>query len=109
MAKLNSLLCGRCFRSCLVGRKLYSQNYVLRTNFPLNNALRWVPAGSSSLGVRFYSTKRPHDQQWEEEEKRGNRSFVMYLAGLSVLFLGLSFAAVPLYRMFCQVSENLEN
>ena len=35
---------------------------------------------------------------------QGTRSTLYYVAALGVLTLGLSYAAVPLYRIFCQVS-----
>ncbi|KAI4475514.1 hypothetical protein M0802_015118 [Mischocyttarus mexicanus] len=36
------------------------------------------------------------------EEKRNIRSITLYMTGLGILVAGLSYAAVPLYRIFCQ-------
>ena len=36
---------------------------------------------------------------------RSNRSTFIYSTALAVVVLGLSYAAVPLYRMFCQVQD----
>lgn len=50
-----------------------------------------------------------HEQQntresaaWAERQKK-LRSTVYYIVATAVLTVGLSYAAVPLYRMFCQV------
>lgn len=40
------------------------------------------------------------DSQW----KSANRSTVMYMVSLAIAVMGLSYAAVPLYRLFCQAS-----
>lgn len=36
---------------------------------------------------------------------QGTKSTLYYIAAVGVLALGLSYAAVPLYRIFCQVSD----
>lgn len=36
--------------------------------------------------------------------KQRNKSVILYLASVAVLTVGLSYAAVPLYRMFCQAT-----
>lgn len=38
-----------------------------------------------------------------QERLKGARSTLYYVAAAGVLTLGLSYASVPLYRMFCQV------
>ena len=45
---------------------------------------------------RNYSTKRTH-------QSGRNRSTLIYTTATAIIVLGLSYAAVPLYRMFCQV------
>lgn len=40
-----------------------------------------------------------------EKVNKNLRSTVYYIAGIGVLCVGLSYAAVPLYRMFCQVNR----
>ncbi len=58
------------------------------------------------------SAKRPYSEQWRDRNQ-GNgsqtfrnlrrRSTVYYLSALGVLVVGASYAAVPMYRIFCQV------
>uniref|UniRef100_A0A0N4ZKE4 Cytochrome c oxidase assembly protein COX11, mitochondrial n=1 Tax=Parastrongyloides trichosuri TaxID=131310 RepID=A0A0N4ZKE4_PARTI len=38
----------------------------------------------------------------EPKNKEGNRDSMYYVLSLGVLFVGLSFAAIPLYRIFCE-------
>lgn len=38
------------------------------------------------------------------EQKKNIRSTLNYMIALGVMTVGLSYAAVPLYRIFCQVS-----
>ena len=45
---------------------------------------------------RYYSTDRTH-------QSGRNRSTLVYTTAVAIVVLGLSYAAVPLYRMFCQV------
>jgi hypothetical protein len=42
------------------------------------------------------------ESAWAEKQKK-LRSTVYYIVATAVLTVGLSYAAVPLYRMFCQV------
>lgn len=48
--------------------------------------------------------KRLHGTGSNDAQKKNIRSTVYYLSSLGVLTVGLSYAAVPLYKMFCQVS-----
>jgi hypothetical protein len=50
----------------------------------------------SSKRTGSYSSSSP----WE----RANRTTMTYIAALAVAVVGLSYAAVPLYRIFCQAS-----
>ena len=45
---------------------------------------------------RYYTTKRT-------QQSGRNRSTLIYTTATAIVVLGLSYAAVPLYRMFCQV------
>ena len=45
---------------------------------------------------RFYATGR-------NRQSRSNRTTLVYSTAIAIVVLGLSYAAVPLYRMFCQV------
>jgi cytochrome c oxidase assembly protein subunit 11 len=47
--------------------------------------------------------KRTHNTSSNSEQKKRIQSTVYYLSSLGVLTVGLSYAAVPLYKMFCQV------
>jgi len=49
-------------------------------------------------------SKRLHNTSSKNAQKKRIRSTVYYLSSLGVLTVGLSYAAVPLYKMFCQVS-----
>eukprot|EP00047_Mylnosiga_fluctuans_P001009 m.208732 g.208732 ORF g.208732 m.208732 type:complete len:199 (+) comp10132_c1_seq26:408-1004(+) len=48
--------------------------------------------------VRMASTNPPR------RAKQGSASTLMYIASAVVFFLGASYAAVPLYRLFCQAT-----
>lgn len=74
------------------------------------NAARWPVARIRVLKQRnpivstlsrFKSTSNPN----EATQKLKNRSTLYYCTAAGVLFVGLAYAAVPLYRMFCQVSS----
>lgn len=52
-----------------------------------------------STFVRFNSNTNPD----KVSQKLKNRSTLYYATAAGVLFVGLTYAAVPLYRMFCQV------
>ncbi|XP_025411455.1 cytochrome c oxidase assembly protein COX11, mitochondrial [Sipha flava] len=47
-------------------------------------------------------TKHSHSTNSNDEQKKRIRSTVYYLSSMGVLTVGLSYAAVPLYKMFCQ-------
>jgi len=60
--------------------------------------------------VRSFCTSRYRNSNksgYQGGEK--NRSTVYYVVALGVLVGGLSYAAVPLYRIFCQVEFNFVN
>lgn len=54
-------------------------------------------------GTRGFRGSNPFTRQQEEEWRRRNRSAVGYIAAAAVGMVGLSYAAVPLYRLYCQV------
>lgn len=49
--------------------------------------------------------KRSHSTNSNDEQKKRIRSTVYYMSSVGILTVGLSYAAVPLYKMFCQVSK----
>lgn len=53
--------------------------------------------------LRFKSTNTSD----KETLKLKNRSTLYYATAATVLFVGLTYAAVPLYRLFCQVRLKL--
>ncbi|KAL2714698.1 hypothetical protein V1478_015883 [Vespula squamosa] len=60
---------------------------------------------TSSYGIRKISTnvsKNLKKEYYNPEQKRKFRSTALYMTGLGILVAGLSYAAVPLYRIFCQ-------
>ena len=55
---------------------------------------------SSQRGNHKRTGSHPSSSPWE----RANRTTMTYIAALAVAVVGLSYAAVPLYRIFCQAS-----
>ncbi|XP_078146981.1 cytochrome c oxidase assembly protein COX11, mitochondrial isoform X2 [Centroberyx gerrardi] len=92
-----SLLLSRCARSlrCDGSRGLHSQaQRFLWRRIPLR-------FNTQSRGVK--SRKRQTKSQ-EEEWKTRNKTVLTYIAAAGVGMIGLSYAAVPLYRLYCQAS-----
>ena len=50
--------------------------------------------------VRPYSSQSGRNSHW----RSANQSTVTYMVAIAVTVVGLSYAAVPLYRLFCQAS-----
>jgi cytochrome c oxidase assembly protein subunit 11 len=46
-------------------------------------------------------TPRPYSSRTKTDRKLGNRTFLYYTASVMIGFLGLSYAAVPLYELIC--------
>ena len=59
---------------------------------------RW----SSSTGDKQH--RRSDSSHYYYYWKTVNRSTALYMVALTVVVVGLSYAAVPLYRLFCQAS-----
>lgn len=55
----------------------------------------------SNLQIRFNSNNNAD----EASKKLKNRSTLYYATAAVVSFVGLTYAAVPMYRMFCQVNS----
>lgn len=63
-------------------------------------------AGGRALaprGARGLRSSNPFTRGQEEEWRRRNRSALAYIAAAAVGMVGMSYAAVPLYRLYCQV------
>lgn len=77
----------------------------------LMNCLRWPAARISLLNQRnpisastlhrYKSTSNGNDDKGSQ--KLNNRSTLYYATAAGIFFVGMTYAAVPLYRMFCQV------
>ncbi|OQR82649.1 cytochrome c oxidase assembly protein COX11, mitochondrial precursor [Thraustotheca clavata] len=52
------------------------------------------------LGHRFMSTGSKYQRNLDEKNKR----ILMYTASTALLFFGAAYAAVPLYKIFCQMT-----
>lgn len=66
----------------------------------------WAAAGGgvpAPRGVRGLRSSNPFTRRQEEEWRRRNRSALAYIAAAAVGMVGMSYAAVPLYRLYCQV------
>lgn len=59
---------------------------------------------NQSRGAKTH--KRKHQNQ-EDDWKKRNKTVLTYIAAAGVGMIGLSYAAVPLYRLYCQVSITL--
>lgn len=49
----------------------------------------------------------PYTRAQEEDWRRRNKTVLTYVAAAAVGMLGASYAAVPLYRLYCQVGPAL--
>ena len=56
---------------------------------------------------RNYSTSNkysPNNELRKVERSKRNRTLAMYSVAAVISFVGVSYAAVPLYQMFCQLT-----
>ena len=73
--------------------------FVVRNNWSKYSLIQQSPNSYIyCYGVvrRYYNDERTH-------QSGRNRSTLVYTTAVAIIVLGLSYAAVPLYRMFCQV------
>lgn len=85
-------------------------NYLIRMNRCSLNMVRRNNYIVSSPPVSLLAPKQiVHNviNRGAHEQKKNIRSTLNYMIALGVMTVGLSYAAVPLYRIFCQVSGNL--
>lgn len=59
---------------------------------------------SPRLQVRGLRSSNPFTRRQEEEWRRRNRTALTYIAAAAVGMVGMSYAAVPLYRLYCQAT-----
>lgn len=53
--------------------------------------------------ARRPKSTNPHARAQEAEWRQRNKTVLTYMAAAAVGMLGASYAAVPLYRLYCQV------
>ena len=94
---LNDCIGGRGFYSLEVSRGLHS--------FAKRILCRKAPqrVGSQSRGVK--GRRNPHTESQQEEWRKRNKTVLTYIAAAGVGMIGMSYAAVPLYRLYCQASN----
>ncbi|XP_077405923.1 cytochrome c oxidase assembly protein COX11, mitochondrial [Vanacampus margaritifer] len=68
---------------------------------PLHFLWRRLPLRPRTQGRGLKSRKRP---SYEEQRNARNKTVLTYVAAAGVAMLGLSYAAVPLYRLYCQAT-----
>lgn len=73
----------------------------LRALAPGRTALRPCRDSWAARGLR---SSNPFTRRQEEEWRRRNRTVLTYIAAAAVGMVGMSYAAVPLYRLYCQVA-----
>lgn len=67
-------------------------------------AVRWLLPVPARLLRRGMAGQTRGQRVLREATARKNTTFLLYVTATAVLVLGLSYAAVPLYRAFCQAS-----
>lgn len=92
--------CYRCMNKLHLGRRsALLSGFQTGRNDHWNIKL-WIdgPAGRK-VWVRFFSTP---EKEAEGDRKRG-KSVLIYASAVAVFMVGMTYAGVPLYRIFCQV------
>ncbi|KAK1794059.1 hypothetical protein P4O66_010964 [Electrophorus voltai] len=54
--------------------------------------------------IRGAKTQRKKQQGHEDDWKQRNKTVLAYIAAVGIGMIGMSYAAVPLYRLYCQAS-----
>ena len=80
--------------------KNLAQSFLYSTNKQQMAQMMLQRSFSSQHGSHKRTGSYSSSSQWE----RANRTTVTYITALAVAVVGLSYAAVPLYRIFCQAS-----
>lgn len=63
-----------------------------------------TPSTSSSSASAASTRRALQEKARLDAQREGNRRTLLYLTGLGMFFLGASYAAVPLYKIFCQMT-----
>ena len=86
--------------SSLSRMKNLMQSFLYSTNKQQMVRMMSQRSFSSQHGSHKRTGSHPSSSPWE----RANRTTMTYITALAVAVVGLSYAAVPLYRIFCQAS-----
>lgn len=62
--------------------------------------------GPAAQPPRRPRSSNPHQRAQEDEWRRRNKTVLTYVAAAAVGMVGASYAAVPLYRLYCQVGRD---
>ncbi|XP_008313204.1 cytochrome c oxidase assembly protein COX11, mitochondrial [Cynoglossus semilaevis] len=87
--------CVQSLARCHAGRTLHSQTVHFLQR-------RTLPVHLQGRGNRGHSRKSKSQEQ--EDTKTRNRTVLTYIAAAGVGMIGLSYASVPLYRLYCQAT-----
>lgn len=83
---------------------LYKVNLMLNSSLRTFQSLRLslIKCEKCFLNSNFTRTYSQKADPFRESRKKGITSTLYYVTAAAVLTVGMSYAAVPLYRMFCQ-------
>lgn len=59
---------------------------------------------SSQQSVRSVNGRNPFTRNQEEQWRKRNKTALTYIAAAAIGMIGVSYAAVPLYRLYCQAT-----
>ncbi|TMW65035.1 hypothetical protein Poli38472_009202 [Pythium oligandrum] len=64
----------------------------------------WLNAHVRTFASNPSSRRAAQEKMRRDAMKEGNRRALIYLAGVAIAWVGISYAAVPLYKIFCQMT-----
>lgn len=95
------------FRTChsfnKIPTKLYSYLFIKNYKITIYNKTDF-PTSIWKNNNRKFSTSNQYLTSYSDHQKFKNRTVRLYVTGIVILFGGLSYAAVPLYRIYCQAT-----
>jgi len=100
------VLLTRCVRSLRCEGARAAHGHALRPQ-PEHLLSRRVPprfSAQQTRGAKSRSRREKETKSQEQEWKTRNKTVLTYIAAAGVGMIGLSYAAVPLYRLYCQAS-----
>ena len=68
---------------------------------------RRVPPRFNGAHTQGAKSRKKQTKKQEEEWKARNKTLLTYIAAAGVGMIGLSYTAVPLYRLYCQVRQTV--